>query len=232
MAEFEGRIVLVTGAGGGVGGTVVRRWLEAGAKVFAIDASQEHVARMKADGVPATCADLTTSFGAEQAIAEASELFGPPDTLIHLAGGFGMGPTDGDDAVEIWDRMIAVNLQTSFHVFRAMIRPLRQLGGGWLVAMGSKAALQPPAKMAAYSASKAALIAMAQSMSEELKGEGIHINLILPSTIDTPANRAAMGDAAAKKWVTADDVADATMFLCSERARGLFGTTLELYGLS
>ena len=141
-----------------------------------------------------------------------------------------MGPITDDNAWSDLEKMLALNLHTSFHCFRSVIPAFRERGGGWIVAMGSKAVTAPPAKTAAYSASKAALVALAQSMSEELKSEKIHINIIQAATIDTPANRADMGDKAAEKWVRPEDVAEATLFLCSDRAGSSFGATLELYG--
>jgi NAD(P)-dependent dehydrogenase (short-subunit alcohol dehydrogenase family) len=143
-----------------------------------------------------------------------------------------MGPIEGLDAVASYRRMMALNLDSAFFTFRAMVARLRHRGGGWIVGIGSKAIHAPPAQMGAYVASKAALVALCQSLSEELKHDAIHVNVILPSTIDTPANRAAMGEKNAHKWVTPDDLASATMYLCSEAGRAHHGTTLELYGLS
>ncbi len=229
--------MIITGAAGGVGRTVTRRWLEAGAKVLGVDASdrghQELLAELgHGDRLRTLAADLTTAAGAQQMVSTARDAFGTPDTLIHLVGGFGMGAIDSDDSEATWRKMMALNLESSFQCFRAMLPSFRSRGAGWIVGMASKAALAPPAQMAAYAASKAALIALSQSMSEELKSENIHVNLILPSTIDTPANREAMGEKAAEKWVRADDIADATMYLCSEQARAVFGATLEVYAQS
>jgi NAD(P)-dependent dehydrogenase (short-subunit alcohol dehydrogenase family) len=162
-------------------------------------------------------------------VQEARDRFGPPDTLIHLIGGFGMGSIDAEDAPQLWLRMLDLNLHTSFQAFRAMLPPLRERGGGWIVGMGSRVSSAPPAQMAAYAASKAALVALAQSMSEELRHENIHINLIVASTVDTPANRAAMGEKAAAKWVKPEEIAEATLFLCSHRASAVYGATLEVF---
>jgi NAD(P)-dependent dehydrogenase (short-subunit alcohol dehydrogenase family) len=141
-----------------------------------------------------------------------------------------MGEFTSAETAADWERMIALNLNTSFHCFRAVIPGFRERAGGWIVAMGSMSVNHPPARTAAYVATKAALVAMALSVSQEVKGDGIHVNLIQAGTIDTPANRADMGDEAAKKWVRPEDVAEATLYLCSERAGSCFGTTLELYG--
>lgn len=227
---MENRIVVVTGAGGGVGQTVTRRWLEAGAKVIGIGSSPEPLKALGEHERLATGVfDLTTSEGANGMVAFAQSRFGTPDTLIHTVGGFGMGSITAEDAAELWERMLALNATSTFHCYRAMAPALRSRGGGWIAGIASRAGVVPAPKMAAYCASKAAMISLTQSLAEELRKENIHINAILPSTIDTPANRAAMGDAHAADWVTPDQIADATFYLCSEAAAGVHGATLELY---
>jgi NAD(P)-dependent dehydrogenase (short-subunit alcohol dehydrogenase family) len=225
MRQHEQRIVIITGAAGGVGGVVVRKWLEAGARVLAVD----RVSGEEAERLVWHRADLTNEPGARSMVEAAEMAFGTPDTLIHLAGGFDMGPLDAENAVDVWEKMIAINLTTAFHAFRAVVPAFRARGGGWIVGVGSRAARVPTARMAAYAASKAGVIALGESLSEEVKGDNIHVNLILPSTIDTPANRSAMGDAHADQWVKAEDIAAATLYLCSEEASSLYGTTLEMY---
>jgi NAD(P)-dependent dehydrogenase (short-subunit alcohol dehydrogenase family) len=163
-------------------------------------------------------------------VDEAMKAFGrPADTLLHLVGGFAMGPLDSGDAVATWDRMIAMNLTSAFQCYRAILPALRGQGGGWIVGLGSRAAREAGANLAAYAASKAGLAALTQSLSAEVRGADIHVNLILASTIDTPANRRAMGEEHAEDWVTPDDIAEATLYLCSARARAVHGATLELY---
>ena len=231
---MNNRVVVITGAAGGVGRVVTKAWLGSGAQVLAVDASDRHHEALReyvgeTSNLVTAAADLSTEAGAASMVSRARDSFGVPDTLVHLVGGFTMGPITDDAAFSDLQTMLRLNLETSFHCFRAMVPAFRQRGGGWIVAMGSKVVAAPPAKVAAYSASKAALVAMALSMSEELKPEGIHINIIQAATIDTPANRADMGDKAAEKWVRPEDVAEATLFLCSEKASSSYGATLELY---
>lgn len=233
MDDVRGRVVVITGAGGGVGRTVTRRWLEAGASVLAVGSSARSLDALgEHANLERFAADLTQEAGARGAVEAAREAFGAPDTLLHLVGGFTMGPIDADAGARDWDRMLAVNATSAFHAFRAMVPALRERGGGWLVGLGSRAADAPAAQMAAYAASKAALAALVKSTALELRPENIHVNLILASTIDTAANREAMGEKPAATWVTPEDVADATFFLCSERAKSVHGATLELYGLA
>jgi len=235
--EMTDRIIIITGGAGGAGHTVTQRWLETGASVLVADHTQETLDHLRAslpagdtERLATFAGDVTTEAGAAGMVAAAEKAFGKPaDTLIHLVGGFAMTPFGADDSVKIWERMMAMNLTSAFHCYRAMLPGLRALGGGWIVALGARAALQPTAKMAAYAASKAGLIALTHSLSAELRAERIHVNLMLASTIDTPANRHAMGEEHSGDWVTPDDIADATLYLCSKRAHAVHGATLELY---
>jgi NAD(P)-dependent dehydrogenase (short-subunit alcohol dehydrogenase family) len=233
--DKTGRVVIITGAAGGVGTVVTRRWLEAGASVLAVSGQQESLDRLR-DEIPDTpklavfAADITTEEGTAGMVAEAERAFGQaPDTLLHLVGGFGMGALDDAEAPALWEKMMAVNLLSAFHAYRAMIPVLKARGGGWIVGLGSRAAVSPGAKVAAYAASKAGLIALTQSLSAEVKDAGIHVNVLLASTIDTPANRRDMGEKHAEKWVRPDDIADTTLYICSEQARAIHGATIEVY---
>jgi NAD(P)-dependent dehydrogenase (short-subunit alcohol dehydrogenase family) len=128
--------------------------------------------------------------------------------------------------------MIAVNLTSAFQCYRAMLPALRERNGGWIVGLSSRVANNPGPRLSAYAASKAALGALTSSLSAEVRDAGIHVNLIIASTIDTAANRKAMGEAQAATWVTPDDIADATMYLCSDSARSVHGATLEVFARS
>jgi NAD(P)-dependent dehydrogenase (short-subunit alcohol dehydrogenase family) len=237
MGDWDDRVVIITGASGGVGRTVTARWLAAGARILAVGQGQQGLDALRtelpADTLPrfATFAgDIATEDGAAGMAEAAQSAFGTPaDTLIHLAGGFDMGQIDAPDAPKTWEKMLAVNLDSAFYTYRAVLPGMRARKGGWIVGLGSRAALRPFGGGAAYAASKAGLIALTQALSEESKGDGVHVNVILASTIDTPVNRAAMGEGDAPKWVRPDDIADATLHLCSERARAVHGATLELY---
>jgi NAD(P)-dependent dehydrogenase (short-subunit alcohol dehydrogenase family) len=174
--------------------------------------------------------DVTTAAGASEMVSQARSSFEkPPDTLIHLVGGFAAAAVEDDNAEETWMRMMAINVTSAFQCYRAMLPALRERGGGWIVGLSSRAAANPEARISAYAASKAALGALTSSLSAEVRNAGIHVNLIIASTIDTPANRKAMGEDKAASWVSPDDIADATMYLCSDGSRSVHGATLEVF---
>jgi len=231
--SFADRIVIVTGAGGGVGAHVSRRWLDVGAKVVGVGSTEKSLSSIGVhENLKTFVADLTTESGAEAMVAFARQEFGTPDTLIHTVGGFEMGSILEETAVAGWERMMTLNATSAFLCYHAIVPALVENGGGWIVGIGSRAGVAPAAQMAAYSASKAALVALTQSLGLELRGQNVHVNVILPSTIDTPANRAAMGEKNVENWVSPDDIVDATFYLCSETARSIYGATLELFGKS
>jgi 3-oxoacyl-[acyl-carrier protein] reductase len=237
--DFTGRVVIVTGGAGAVGSTVSRRWLDAGASVLVVDHRQSTIdqwlSKSGADKwngrVAGLATDVTSESGANGMVEKAKAVFEKaPDTLIHLVGGFASGKVGDANAQQTWDTMMAVNLTSSFQCYRAMLPALRERSGGWIVGLSSRVASNPGAGISAYGASKAGLVALTSSLAAEVRDAGIHVNLIVASTIDTAANRRAMGEAEASKWVSPDDIADATMYLCSDRAASVHGATLEVFG--
>jgi len=236
--EAAGRIVIITGGAGGVGSIVSRRWVDAGASVLVVDHQQatidawlsENSQSSSTGRIAGLATDVTVEAGARAMVNEAERLFGkPPDTLIHLVGGFAAAAVEDDIASTVWDTMISINLSSAFQCYRAMLPALRARNGGWIVGLSSRVANNPGPRISAYAASKAGLGALTASLSAEVRAAGIHVNLIVASTIDTPANRKSMGEAKASSWVRPDDIADATMYLCSDRSRSVHGATLEVF---
>ncbi len=240
--DMTGQTAIVTGGAGGVGQTVTLRWLRAGGQVLCVGVSHEELAHVTetwkveagsdteaAARLVVWAADLVTEAGAQGTVAEAERIFGTVDALVHLVGGFGMGPLDAPDAHALWSKMIALNLESAFHCYRAVLPSFKKRNSGSIIGLGSRVAVTPAGGLAAYAASKAGLIALTQALSDEVKNDGVRVNILLASTIDTPANRRAMGDDAANDWVAADDIADACLYLCSPQARAVTGATLEIY---
>ena len=236
--RMAGRIVIVTGGAGAIGSTVSRRWLDAGASVLVVDHRQATIDNWLAatpnnwgKRIATHAADVTREEAANRMVAEASNAFGTkPDTLIHLVGGFAMSAAEDENAVRTWERMMSINLTSAFQCYRAVLPSMRSRGGGWIVALTSLAAAKPGARISAYAAAKSGLAALTSSLSAEVKSAGIHVNLIVTSTVDTPANRESMGAENAPKWVSPDDIADATFYLCSQQANSVYGASLEVLG--
>jgi NAD(P)-dependent dehydrogenase (short-subunit alcohol dehydrogenase family) len=236
--EMTGRVVIITGGAGAVGSTVSKRWLDAGASVLVVDHRQSTIdkwlessaAKDTMPRVATLATDVAAREGARSMVHEASKRFGKdPDTLIHLVGGFAMAAVEDENADSTWERMMSINLTSAFQCYRAMLPALRSRGGGWIVGLSSGAADNPGANISAYGAAKAGLAALTSSLSAVVKSAGFHVNLIVGSTIDTRANRESMGEKNASRWVKPDDIADATMYLCSDKARSVHGATLEVF---
>jgi NAD(P)-dependent dehydrogenase (short-subunit alcohol dehydrogenase family) len=150
--------------------------------------------------------------------------------LVHLVGGF----RDGDPVAALdlgaWELQFELNVRSAAVAMRAFLPGMMRRGGGRVVAVGSRAALRPYAGASAYAASKAGLIALVAAASEEVKHDGVTVNCVLPSVIDTPANRAAMGDADHSRWVKPEEIGHVVRFLASPEASAVTGAALPVYG--
>ena len=222
MTDFEGKRVAVTGAAGVAGRAVAEAFHAAGATVFGID--------IVADEAPwRTCtADLTTEAGARSAVAEAGAI----DVLANIAGGFTMGDAIADTSDETWDFMLNLNARTAFNACRAAAPGMVARGGGKIVNIGARGALRGAAAMGAYIASKSVVIRLTETLADELKHQGINVNCILPSVIDTPRNRADMPKANFAHWVKPAEIAAVVLFLASPAAAAIHGAAIPVEGLA
>ncbi len=226
MGEFTGRAVLITGASGGLGAAVTQAFLEAGAVVAAVSRS----ASAGAAGPFEVAADLTRPDEAARAVQAVRARFGRLDVLLHLAGGFEGGAPVAQTADSVWNRMFNLNLNAAFYCARAVLPAMIEAGYGRIVAIGSKTALEPAATLAAYGASKAALVALVRTIALEVKRSGVTANVVLPSVIDTPANRAADPAADFSRWVKPESIARLLLWLASEEAADVNGAVIPIYG--
>lgn len=227
MSEMQNQVVLITGATGGLGSAVSAAFLRAGARVAGVSrsggtSSGENHFHMEAD--------LSTLDAARSAVATVAAKWGRVDALVHLVGGFAGGTTVADTDDATFDRMFDMNLRSAFHIVRAVLPGMRAQGSGCIVAIGSRAALEPSKGAAAYSASKAALVSLVRTIALENTDRNITANVVLPGTMDTPQNRTAMPNADFTKWVPTEQVAKLLVYLISDEASAVSGAVIPIYG--
>jgi len=223
------RIVLITGAKGGLGSIVTEAFLAAGHTVVGTSRSIQ-AADFANPRFVAIASDLTDAASARQLVGCIAQRFQQVDTLVHVMGGFSGGEpiAETDDAT--WDRMMDLNVRSAFNIFRAVIPRMRAAGRGRIVAIASRAAAEPAANIAAYGASKAALLSLVRSAAAENKDVGITVNAILPGTMNTVANRKADPKADFSRWIPPKDVADLVVFLTSNAGAQITGAAIPIYG--
>ena len=223
------KVALVTGADGGLGTHVTTALLDAGFTVVGVapNIRQNSFDHPHFTAVPAT---LNNVEAAKKVAETVVSRFGEIDVLAHLVGGFagGQSVADTDDAT--FQRMFDMNVNAAFYILRAVIPHMRTAGGGRIVAIGSRAAESPGASVGAYSASKAALVSLIRTVAIENKEASITANVILPGTIDTPANRAAMPGADKSQWVQPASIASLIVWLASDAGKDVTGASIPVYG--
>ena len=228
---MTGRIFAITGASGVLGSAVAKAVAECGARVALIDFA-DHAEVLKDCGPDALMlggVDLTDAVAASAAIDAVADRFGGLDALINVAGGF-KWETLEDSLMAGWHRLFLMNVQTAANSSRAAIPYLRRSAAGRIVNIGANGALKAAAGMGPYAASKAGVHALTESLAEELKADGITVNAVLPSIIDTPTNRADMPKADFASWVSPSELAAAILFLASEEASAITGALLPVTG--
>jgi NAD(P)-dependent dehydrogenase (short-subunit alcohol dehydrogenase family) len=216
--------IVVTGAAGILGGAVAKYLAAQGHDVTGVDLAPD------APGFPGTFVggtDLTSAPGAEAAGVKIVAS-GPVDGLVNVAGGF-RWETIVDGSPDSWEFLHRINVMTALHISRALLDSLLSTGGA-IVNVGAAATLKAGLGMGAYTASKSGVARLTESLAEELKDKGVRVNAVLPSIIDTPANRADMGDADAPKWVRPEELAHVIAFLLSDAASAVTGASLPVTG--
>jgi NAD(P)-dependent dehydrogenase (short-subunit alcohol dehydrogenase family) len=226
---LKGKTALVTGASGGLGTHVTRALLEAGAKVAGL---APHIRQSDFDhpSFLALPAQISNAESARAVVDTAVARLGKLDILAHLVGGFAGGKRldETDDAT--WQRMFDLNLTSAFYALRAVIPHMRRAKAGRIIAIGSRAAVDPGPTIAAYNASKAALVSLIRTVALENKDAGITANVILPGTMDTPANRQPDPHADFSTWVQPATIANLIVWLASDQAKDVTGAVIPVYG--
>ncbi|MGB3050061.1 MAG: SDR family oxidoreductase [Polyangiales bacterium] len=230
MLDFSGREAVVTGGTGALGSAVVGRLVSAGATVHVpvFDADELEGFAYRADASVKLHEGLDLSVEADVArlFAETSSLY----ASIHIAGGFAMGPI-GSTGLDVWDHLMRMNATTCFLSCREAVKVMEGREGR-IVNVAARPVLIPTGQMTAYSASKAAVAALTLSLAEELSASSIWVNAIVPSIIDTRANRAAMPDADYSAWPKPDEIAETVAFLASPQNSVIRGALVPVYGKS
>jgi NAD(P)-dependent dehydrogenase (short-subunit alcohol dehydrogenase family) len=222
--------IVITGAAGALGQAVVRQLLAAGHRLALLDHDEQRLrstfgTRPK---VLLHAADVTSTDGVAAVIAQVLQAHGRIDALVHVAGGFEMGEGVHQITRASWDRMMNLNAWSFVALTQAVVPVMQRQGSGRIVAVSAAAAREGQAFKGAYSASKSVLQRLVESLSHEVRAQGIAVNSVAPTTLDTPANRAAMPDADRSAWVSLDAAAQAIVFLATPAGAAVHGQHLQL----
>jgi NAD(P)-dependent dehydrogenase (short-subunit alcohol dehydrogenase family) len=233
--RFSGNVVLVAGGTGGLGRAVSRAFLKEEARVIVTYRNREEFAAFaEAAGVDSQLegyqVDVTDESATGEFIDRVVAKYDRLDVMVNTVGAYAGGVKLWDMDTKVFDRMMALNLRAGLLLSRAVIPAMLKARRGSIVNVASKAALEHTAGNAAYAASKAAALAMMDSLAAELKGSGVRVNSILPDIIDTEPNRKAMPGADFAKWPKPEDIARVILFLCSDEAKVIHGAALPVYG--
>ena len=238
MFDFTGRVALVTGAGGNLGRAVANAFRVAGAKTVLVDRDAKRLRQIfpelqsSSEHMLAVGTDLMAPGELDGVVARAVELFGRLDILVNTVGGFRAGQPLDETPMETWDLLLDLNLRTTLVAVRAVIPTMLAQRYGKIITIAARAAMAGAANMAAYTAAKAAVLRLTESLAAEVKQAGINVNCVLPGTLDTPQNRQERTDADFSKWVTPEAVACVILFLASEAADAVHGAAVPAYGLT
>lgn len=222
--------IVITGAAGALGQAVARHFLLAGHQLALLDHDEQRLRSLF--GAPPNAvvhaADVTSTDGVAAVIEQVLQAHGRIDALVHVAGGFEMGEGVHQITRASWDRMMNLNAWSFVALTQAVVPVMQRQGGGRIVAVSAAAAHEGQARKGAYSASKSVLQRLVESLSHEVRAQGIAVNSVAPTTLDTPANRAVMPEADRSAWVSLDAAAQAIAFLALPTGAAVHGQHLQL----
>ncbi len=235
--DFSNQVVLITGASGNLGNALVNRFREAGASLVLVERNADKLIHAFPDLADdphhlIAEADLTSADAVKMVVGQTIAKFGRVDVLINTVGGFRAGTPLHETPLETFDFMINLNARTVYIAAQAVLPNMLAQGHGKIISIAARPGLEGRANQAAYAASKAAILRLTESMAAEYRMLGINVNAVIPGTIDTPQNRAAMPDADVSKWVQPESLADVIAFLASDWARDVHGVGLAVVGRS
>jgi NAD(P)-dependent dehydrogenase (short-subunit alcohol dehydrogenase family) len=236
--NFSGKSVLVAGGTGGLGAAVSLAFLEEGARVTVTYRKEEEYAALKdaaatrAAALEGSPVDVTDERATAELVTGIVARHGRLDALVNAVGSYVGGVTLWELETKVFDAMLSLNLRSGYALARAVLPAMLKQGHGSIVNVAAKAAFDHGAGAAAYAASKAAAVAMMDSLAADVKGTGVRVNSILPSIIDTAVNRKAMPNADFTAWPKPEEIAQVILFLCSDHAAVVHGAAVPVYGNS
>lgn len=236
--NFADKIVLAAGGTGGLGNAVSLAFLTEGAKVVATYRKEEEFAALKktagakAAALEGSRVDVTDEGATAALVASIVAKHGKLDALVNTVGGYAGGVALWDLETKVFDTMLSLNLRSGYALARAVLPAMLKQRHGSIVNVAAKAAVDHGAGAAAYAASKAAAVALMDSLAADVKGTGVRVNSILPSIIDTAVNRKAMPNANFTTWPKPEEIAQVILFLCSDNGAVIHGAAVPVYGNS
>lgn len=229
MNSMEGKVVVITGAKGGLGSFVTEAFLGAGAAVVGVSRSIQ-ASDFAHPSFHAMPAELLSGDAARKVADDVVAKLGRIDALVHVMGGFAGGKSVAETDDATLEKMLDLNCRAAFYIARAVLPFLRRQGSGRILAVASRQAAEPGAMVGAYSASKAALVALIRTIALENKDRAISANTVLPGTMDTPANRAGDPNGDHSQWVQPSQVASLLVHLASDSGAQITGAAIPVYG--
>jgi NAD(P)-dependent dehydrogenase (short-subunit alcohol dehydrogenase family) len=234
--KFDGKVALVAGGTGGLGRAVTLAFLEEGAKVVVTYRVADELDALKSTAgknglnLEGHSVDVTDEVAVRQLVEKIVGKYRRLDAMVNTVGGYAGGTKLWELETRVFEQMLALNLRAGYALSRAAVRVMLKEGHGAIVNVAAKAAFDHASGAAAYAASKSGAVALLDSLAADLKGSGVRVNSILPSIIDTEANRKAMPTADFSKWPKPEDIARVILFLCSDDAKVIHGAAIPVYG--
>lgn len=236
MDAINDKVVLIGGATGALGSVVAREFAETEARLVLTGTSDEQLDELAGElnlpdeRVFFSTVDATDPESVEELVSAVVDRFDGLHVLLNTIGGWGGGKTVGETPVDQWEWMLTLNLRSAFLMSRAVLPHMLASGWGRIVHTSSKTAVEPRPKEGGYAIAKMGVITLTEVLAAEVKGSGVTANVVLPSIIDTPANRRMMSGADTSKWVPPEHIAATMRFLCSDAASSINGDRIRVYG--
>jgi NAD(P)-dependent dehydrogenase (short-subunit alcohol dehydrogenase family) len=232
--DFSKKVVLITGGTGALGRMLIKKFLKSGAVTISSFHNEKDAEKLKIGNskVELIALDILQEEQLLERIPKLVKKFGTINILVNVVGGYFGGKNTNDLSEGEWDKMMNLNLKSAFLISKHVIPVMVSGEGGKIVHISSRTGQKSEGGDSAYAASKAGLIRFVESAAQEFKDSGININCILPTTIDTDANRKAMPNSDFSKWLSTEDLANVILFLSSSGARVINGSAIPTYGLT